>query len=163
VTLAHSPCRSPLELRAHGYEDESVALFERVITQLVEGEPDGSTYYYAKRWEDAEPGIASFRVSNPENLATMGRHGVILGKLGRREEAQLISDQLGQIERSNLRGANIGWQAQIAAALGDRDAAVRLMQLAFDNGWNRGIRLHWYPSFDSMRGYPPWEALVAPR
>ncbi len=157
-----------LELRAHGYEDESVALFERVITQYVEGEPDnqlfrGRAYYLAKRWEDADTVFASYRTSNPENVNGMGFHGVILSKLGRREEALLISDQLGQIERSDLRGANIGWQAQIAAALGDRDAAVRLMRLAFDNGWARGLNIHWDPSFDSMRGYPPWDALVAPR
>ncbi|GMR12731.1 MAG: hypothetical protein BMS9Abin29_0924 [Gemmatimonadota bacterium] len=156
------------ELSAHGYEDESVALSERVITQLVEGEPDNQagrafTYYSAKRWEDAEPLYASFRTSNPENVNGMGFHGVILSKLGRREEALLISDQLGQIERSNLRGANIGWQAQIAAALGDRDAAVRLMRLALDNGWSRDLRLHRAPGFDGMRGYPPWDALVAPR
>ena len=162
------PLQVALELSAHGYEDESVALFERVITQFFEGEPDNqagraSTYYNAKRWEDADTLYASYRTSNPENVSGMGHHGVILSKLGRREEALLISDQLGQIERSNLRGANIGWQARITAALGDRDAAVRLMRLAFDNGWNRNLRLHRAPAFDSMRGYPPWEALVAPR
>jgi len=162
------PVQLALELRAHGYEDESVALFERVITQYVEGQPDNQggrafAYYLAKRWEDADPLYASYRTSNPENVNGMGFHGVILSKLGRREEALLISDQLGQIERSNLRGVSIGWQARIAAALGDRDAAVRLMRLAFDNGWNRDIRLHRDPSFDSMRGYPPWDALVAPR
>ncbi|MFV1988840.1 MAG: protein kinase [Gemmatimonadota bacterium] len=157
-----------LELRVHGYEEESEALFEEVIAQHIAREPGnqynrGRAYYYAKSWEDADTAFASILVSNPDDIDRMGFHGVILAKLGRREEALRISDQLGQIVRPYLRGWNIGWQARIAAALGEQDEAVRLTQRAFDNSWDYRLDLHQDPAFEDMWGYPPWEALVALR
>ena len=157
-----------LELRAHGYEEESEAIFAEAIPPYVargSGSQNnrGRTYFYARRWEDADTVFASRHAAAPDNLNDMGYHGVILAMLGRREEALRISDQLGQMERSALRGDRIAWQAGIAAALGDRDEAVRLAQSAFDNGWAYALALHREPSFESLRGYPPWEALVAPR
>jgi hypothetical protein len=57
----------------------------------------------------------------------------------------------------------IGRLLPIAAALGDRDEAVRLLQLGFDNGQNHSSLIHIDPSFDELRGYAPYDNLMRPR
>ena len=45
----------------------------------------------------------------------------------------------------------------------DRDEAVRLLQLGFDNGQNHSSLIHIDPSFDELRGYAPYDNLMRPR
>ena len=49
--------------------------------------------------------------------------------------------------------------AAIAALLGDRDRAMQRLVAASDR--LPYARLHRDPDFDSMRGYPPFDALIA--
>ena len=159
-----------MEHRPHGHEAESEALFAAVLPRHATRDPDnpdnrGRAYYYARRWEDAETVYASIRASRRDDPPLMGFHGVVLAKLDRRAEALAISDRLGQFVYPNLRrrvAVDMGRQAAIAAALGDRDDAVRLARQAFNTGWSYGIGLHRDPAWNDMRGYPPWESLVAP-
>ena len=51
----------------------------------------------------------------------------------------------------------------ITAALGERDEAIRLFQVAFENGASYGLWAHTEPAVDDLRGYPPFESLVRPR
>jgi tetratricopeptide (TPR) repeat protein len=93
----------------------------------------------------------------------MSFYGVTLAKLGDREGAQAMIEAAGRLDRSNLRGRHIFAQAMITAALGERDEAIRLFQLAFDNGAYYGLWAHTEPAVDDLRGYPPFESLVRPR
>jgi hypothetical protein len=55
------------------------------------------------------------------------------------------------------------WRASIAAARGEREEALRLLQLAISERVTYGNWLHNEPALDSLRGYPPFETLVRPR
>ncbi|SRR6266567_4651525 len=46
------------------------------------------------------------------------------------------------------------------AVLGERDAAVALMQEAFAQGYGRGGVMHLYPSLMALRGYAPFRELM---
>jgi hypothetical protein len=55
-------------------------------------------------------------------------------------------------------------RARIAALLGDREQAVALLRGAFAHGATFDLRLslHRDPAFASLRGYVPFEMLLAP-
>ena len=127
-----------------------------------EGEPRGG-FYWAGRWADADTLFAALLDTAPENVTYLRRRGVALARLGRREGALEISRRLGALDRPNLDGNHVRGQAEIAAALGERDEAVRLLQRAFAAGAIYGIDVHRNPAYDSMWGYAPWENLVRPR
>ena len=74
-----------------------------------------------------------------------------------------ISERLGRVTGPDISGRHIRWQATIAAALGDRDDAVRRLQEAFSRGAAHRVALHREPAFYDMWGYAPWDALLAPR
>ena len=74
-----------------------------------------------------------------------------------------MSARLGRATEPNISGVHIRWRATIAAALGDRDDAVRLLQEAFARGASHVVAIHREPAFDGMWGYAPWDALLAPR
>jgi hypothetical protein len=72
-----------------------------------------------------------------------------------------MSTRLGRV--TGPEGGHIAWQGLIAAALGDREDAVRLLQEAFALGATHSVSIHREPAYDDMWGYAPWDALVAPR
>ncbi len=83
----------------------------------------------------------------------------VLHQLGRYEEEL----ELAAINRPYLHGRTKRWQARIAAMLGERDEAVRLLRSAFREGRRFGIWLHQDMYLESLRGYDPYEELVRPR
>lgn len=50
----------------------------------------------------------------------------------------------------------------LVALLGERDVAVDLLAKEFRMGTTWRYALHWIPTFESLRGYPPFEALYRP-
>ncbi len=52
------------------------------------------------------------------------------------------------------------WRGRIHAVLGERDAAVALVQEAFAQGYPQGGVMHLYPSLWSLRDYPPFRELL---
>ena len=51
---------------------------------------------------------------------------------------------------------------RIAAVLGRRDEAMRLLRQAFTEGLGHGIWLHCDPDFGSLRGFGPFDDLMRP-
>ncbi len=87
--------------------------------------------------------------------------GVIAAHAGdtataRRIYAGLLADTfvVGQRDRGLFYA-----RAALAAALGERDAAVLHASRMFE-GW---FEWHLQPVFDPLRGYPPFETLLRPR
>jgi tetratricopeptide (TPR) repeat protein len=159
-----------LELRAHGHPEAAEAAFERSLAAFRALPPDqdrsnrGTVLYYAGRWADADTLFAALVEESPRNVNYRGFRGATLTRLGRRAEALEIDRWLAAVpERPGLRGSNRAWRARIAAILGERDAAVRHLRDALDHRFSYGVFVHRDPAFDDMRGYPPWEALLAPR
>ena len=98
-------------------------------------------------------------VPSSENYA--GVHGTTLARLGLLDEARAVSARLES--EPDPDGDNYWARGYIAAVLGERDEAVRLIRLGFDNGRNFNLSIHWDPTFEDMWGYGPWAALMAPR
>ncbi len=73
-------------------------------------------------------------------------------------------DEIGDITPPYIRGANKLWQARIAAMLGERETAVRLLRDAFDDGQYRTLAIIDYDmDLDSLRDYQPFIDLIRPR
>ena len=101
------------------------------------------------------------------NLEALGHLGVVAARLGEQDDAQRISQRLAVWEYPYLHGRHTYWRASIAAALGDRDDAVRLLRQAFAEGlWFVGTfedMRHGDMNLDPLRGYPPFVRLMAPK
>ena len=69
-----------------------------------------------------------------------------------------------------LHGEHTYFRACLAAQRGEKDAAVRLLETAIGEGWPFApfwdffpIAVHQDSNLDPLRGYPPFEKLVAPK
>jgi hypothetical protein len=51
----------------------------------------------------------------------------------------------------------------MAVLQGDREAAVKLLRQAFDQGLDGRMFVHIDPDFDSLRDYPPYRELIRPK
>ena len=60
-------------------------------------------------------------------------------------------------------GVNTAWRASIAAAMGDLDQAVRLLDHAIDEGWYVRLNPHRSQFLKPLRGFPSFERLVEPK
>jgi hypothetical protein len=113
----------------------------------------------------------------PEMLGSLGK---IAARQGRREDALGISRALadsavawrerplsGALAPEGRVASYLYYRAAIAARLGEREQAVSLLRDAHGvwMGLVPGdfIWLHKDPDFASLRGYPPFEALLAPK
>ncbi|MCM2316989.1 MAG: tetratricopeptide repeat protein, partial [Thermoanaerobaculia bacterium] len=94
--------------------------------------------------------------------------GVIAALRGDRATAIAVSERIGKLNGPYLFGATHYERARIAGRLGDREESVRLLRAAIADGffaWNypRGVFFRDEPSFDSLRGYEPFEELARPK
>jgi hypothetical protein len=60
-------------------------------------------------------------------------------------------------------GGPSAWQAQIAAALGNKDQAIVFLQRAFSEGAFLDGWIHTRPVFQPLRDYPPFQVLLQPQ
>jgi tetratricopeptide (TPR) repeat protein/TolB-like protein len=163
------PIWAALELRAHGHEAESEALFaialEAFPSRTSSSSPynQGRAFYYARRWSEAAPIFEGLVEAQPENLTYLQFYGVTLAKQGDREGALEMARRARALGGRNVRGAHIRAQAVITAALGEADDAVRLLQEAFGSGATHGVWIHRDPAFDDLWGYAPFDSLMRPR
>jgi len=97
---------------------------------------------------------------SPDDIGYLNVYGATLARLGRRADALAMSDRLGQL--GDRQGAHYWGRGMIAAVLGEQDDAVRFLNLGFDNGQAHNNFIHLDPTFDDMRSYAPFEALMRP-
>jgi hypothetical protein len=87
--------------------------------------------------------------------------GAVAARLGDLPEVARVDRWLAAQKRPYLNGEHTYHRARLAAILSDRDRAVALYRQAVDEGF--GFRsaygVHTDPDFESVRGYPPFEAL----
>ncbi len=161
------------EMRAHGLGDAADRLTETMLAALPERptSPDqqlqrGSVLYFARRWDEVDSLEDSLTEEEVQGLEAMlaqdvvlsGTFGVVFARTGRRTEASAVSDQIAMTESGPAALRDYA-QAQIAAALGDGDEAVRLL----GQGALLFSAVHTDPAFDEIRSYPPFVALMTPR
>ena len=158
-----------LELKALGRRDAYETLMGRALAWFAEQPASelryvrGRTFYWAERWSDADTLLAALIAEEPDNIGYRGVRGVSLAHLGRRDEALEFGAWLAQLDGLFLDGTHTRWRAAIAAALGSREDAVRLLQQAYDEGMELGYYHHRDPEWESLRDYRPYQEFVRAR
>jgi TolB-like protein len=158
-----------LELKVLGDHDAYKAVMERSLAWFAARPSNelrdhrGRAFYYGERWSDADTLFAALSVEAPADLDYRGYRGVALAHLGRREEALESDRWLEQLDSPFLRGGHTRWRAAIAAALGDRVGAVRLLEQAIQEGVDLGYYHHRDPEWEILRDYWPYLELMRPR
>ncbi len=181
-----------LEMRAHGFTeaaaeslDFAVEWYRESLRGLAAG-PAGRwrfarVLYAAGRWEEARDvfeDLVTADLAEDEQLlhhnidiSLLGYRATLAVRLGDNEAAGSIDDELARISRPYLWGHTDYWRAAIAAVSGEPDEAVGLLAKAMNRGlfaepwgteypkWDFQID----PDFESLRDYPPFQELIAPR
>ena len=160
------------ELRAHGYEDAAMRIFDQAI-QWYRSRPAeemnslhygyGLTLYYARRWEEAKSIFEEFAKKSPDNIEYQRYVGCIAARQGDREKALNVSEWLKNLKQPYLRGEHTYYRACIAAILGEKDQAVILLKDSFLRGYKYGLYLHENFDLESLWDYPPFKELLKPK
>jgi len=162
-----------LELRAHGHGEaaermlaRSVEAFRGTSAQEARGQ-EGMLAIALKltgRCGEARAILRRFARESPDVTNLAGDRAVVEALCGDRAEARRISDALGRLTRPYLLGQNNFVRARIAAQLGEKDAAVDLLRMAYAQGFGSFDQnwVHLEPALESLRGYPPYEELMKP-
>ena len=117
---------------------------------LMSGQPDSAAVRFAAVARDTTRIDAAGYLA----LAAVAR--------GDGARARAIADSLGAIRRPWLFGVATFWRAAITGALGDRPLAIQLLRQANAQGqWMD--TWHYTGALDSLRGYAPFQALIAPQ
>jgi predicted Zn-dependent protease len=160
------------ELRAHGHLEPARAVAAE-LADWIRGRPAQETQtvamrsslaralYLADRWTEARPLVDSLVERYPESVGLLGLRGRIAARLGDAATAQATSNALLAAAPSS-RETNALTRARIAALLGQRDLAIRLLRDAVSHGEMQALRMREDPDLLGLRDYPPFETLVRP-
>jgi len=163
------PANTALELKGHGYADRAAQLFEAMLdAQPTPRTPDdlwnrAHLFRELHRWDESIP-LFEAASADPELAADpgfLGDFGVALGRAGRHDEAVAVRARIDATDAPVF--AREWQQGRVAAAAGDRDDAVRLITLAFQDGQYHVGGSHTDTAFELMWGYGPFDALMRPR
>ncbi|HET8713668.1 MAG TPA: hypothetical protein VFM23_08325, partial [Gemmatimonadales bacterium] len=187
VSPADAMLLAALELRAHGMPAAADSVLAQTQTWLdarAGADSGAPAHHYLKaltaysmgHWDDARreferltliPGAIldthGWLNTPPERFDFVGYLGVIAARQQYRAEAQRRDDQLAALKRPYLYGRQTMWRARIRAALGEREAAMGLIRDALRQGYPHGHTLHADLAFESLRSYPPYQALLKPK
>jgi tetratricopeptide (TPR) repeat protein len=163
--------QAALELYGHNQSREAEALVRQGLALRLERPNNtiGFRIYVAEAHilldgiEDGATMIEALAADMPHVLDAQGLLGTLAARRGERDRAAAISDNLADLPQREHRGRNTYWRARIAALLGDRDEAVRLLRQAFSEGTEVWNTLHLEPDFDGLRDFPAFRAFARPR
>jgi tetratricopeptide (TPR) repeat protein len=161
------------ELGTHGFRKDSKQVLDRAVGWLQERPKEeletttcryelAQAFYFAGKYEEAKRLSTGLVNENPGNIDYLGYSGCASARLGNREEALKIGTQLEEIKVPFPEGLHTYYRACIAAILGEKETAVRLLREAIGQGvyyW----QLYWDPDLDSLRDYPAFKELIKPR
>ena len=162
-----------LELRAHGYPDAGQRVLERAATSLgpvavtSAATPDNSpcmwshfnASYYAGRWEEAR---RAYQHRLAEDSTDAKAHAA-LGALAARRHDQREMERMTAWLASRSNPGAFQARARVAALLGNKDEAVRLLRESFDRGLEGKMFLHLDPDFESLLDFQPYRELIRPK
>jgi tetratricopeptide (TPR) repeat protein len=176
------------ELMAHGHEREGREMLAGTLPFYrrlrANGEAGGAASWGASWGEvavlqatgnlgDARRLVqAAFRASTDvsDSVDGLGALGGLAADQGRRAEAFRYDRLLAAVNRRTdaspaLAGLVAFTRAQLAARLGDKQGAVRLLEQARRKGHSEAAHftVHRDPAFASLRDYPPFQRFLAPR
>jgi tetratricopeptide (TPR) repeat protein len=167
--MLHVAC----ELRWHGHREAGIKMANRAIEWLRARPADeiaqsrarfamAYSLWVAERWDEARPLLAVLLRENPEDEDLAGALGVVAARSGNRDEVLRLDDELARPGKTGRPGRASYQRAAIAAHLGDKERAVRLLREATAEGLQvEGI----HGDFEMLPlvGYPPFEVLMRPK
>ncbi|HKG91824.1 MAG TPA: AAA family ATPase [Gemmatimonadaceae bacterium] len=168
------------ELRVHSGADASRALSARLAARIGVDAPDGAAgdtlrwmraelLYRAERWSEARAIAESMAERHPATWQVLTQRGRIAARLGDRALAARMSDALARLPELANQGSNLHGRAEIAAILGEREEAIRLLHQAVATGVpfsfaNGPVYIgHANMDLESIRGDPAVQALLKPK
>src|SRR5438477_1826135 len=180
-----------VELRAHGHAPEADTTLAEARDWLAARPPAEAASaahqlrvalvaYTAGRLADAQRGFEGLAANKSpgrsDSLAAvavmgdgwdqmdyLGYLGAVAARQGNRDQALRVDQTLARVKRPYLFGRPTVWRARIQALLGERDAAVALLQEAFARGYPHAHGLHVDLAFESLRDYAPFRELLTPK
>jgi len=107
--------------------------------------------------------LGYFQVS--DTVGTWCVRGLLAAQRGNTSEAMEIDRRLAALRTVSAQLWNASeCRAEIAAVRGNREAAIRLLRQAFEEGmWFVERGPHYDPEFAKLIGYPPFDAFVRPK
>ena len=162
------------ELRAHGAADSArryaVAAVEWYAAPTAAGVDDtvhllghARALYNVERWGEAAAIYQRLAAINPESPEFLAGVGMTAGRLGDTARAEAILEQLTRLKLDYPFGRPSRWASNIAAVLGRKDDAVRLMSQAIREGTGRFEEWHIHIDFLPLLDYRPFGQLLASR
>jgi DNA-binding SARP family transcriptional activator len=167
-----------LEGAAHGHVEWAARVRDRAVRwygQLPSADrdraegPTGLTWmlYSVGAWPELEARVAELSRGAPTSVRWTALRAIIAARKGDSAVARAIDRELASLVQSSdgrsSQLANLLFErARIAGMLGDRDAAVDLLQQSLSRGLEFDVYLHADPAFAAMRAYPPFVRVVAP-
>jgi len=168
------------ELRAHGHPDAAAETLQRAMTWYRSRPAEerasqewrelvGAVWYLAGSLADADTLYRALARKYPtsrgysDNVEYLGHLGMIAARRGDRSLAKEIAVKLKAMDRAQpVPGQEaLVFRAKIAALLGDRDEAMRLLMDAY--GAAGGSDLHGDIDFESLKSYPPFQEFLRPK
>jgi DNA-binding SARP family transcriptional activator/TolB-like protein len=143
-----------LEVAAHGDDDLAGELFSRAVAwydELLEHDTSAEDARTARarvlyRMGDNAVALQEYRrlaELHPDEVQVLGTLAVLEARLGNAAAARTLADEL--VDRPFIHGEASIWRARVEAALGDHEAAARLLRHAFREGFRGRFDLHCDP------------------
>jgi TolB-like protein len=161
------------EARAHGHLDASLEIARRALawlnqqpralqTSAAERVQRGELLYLHGDWQQVGAAFAAMAADSIDVVEALGYQGTAAARVGDADRARAFAEQLAALPGPRSGRDATAWRARIAAVLGRRDEAVRLLRQAFTEGLGYGIWLHCDPDFESLHGFEPFDEVVRP-
>jgi len=169
------------ELRAHEFREEAQALAERAVAwyESDAGPSPGPrcdpceaySLMAAGRYVDARRIFETLLAEEPEVRGWIEQLGVCAAHLGDRVTALEMDTRLAELGDNigptgvpyGSRGSTEMGRAGIAAALGDRDRAIHLIQQAVAAGFSDYMWIHSNPAFEPLWDDPEFQEILRPK
>ncbi|HEX9756146.1 MAG TPA: hypothetical protein VGA42_10595 [Gemmatimonadales bacterium] len=98
-----------------------------------------------------------------DDLILRGEIGVVAALQGDLRTVEDMDRRLRELDRPFLNGLNTEYRARMAALLGRKEDAFRLLQQATTEGYGFGLERHQAFEYLSLRGYPPFDEFMRPK
>lgn len=163
-----------LELRGHGYRPESDELFDRLI-KLYERAPESEraqprhqwerarALYMSGRWKEAAPLLEALAADRSDDVELQAYLASVAARRGDGATARKIVGEIGAQSGPRNTAAVMYIQARVAALLGEREEAVRLVREAISRGYTQNNMIHYDIDMESLRAYVPFKQALRPQ
>jgi tetratricopeptide (TPR) repeat protein len=150
------------DLRAHGFMKESVQVLERGLQWYEGRSQEEMRLGYLGRWKEAREIFEGLRKEFPANQEYLEVCGNLAAVTGDREKALSISKQFADDKTPYRFGQTTYWRAQIAAYLGDKEDAVKLLRQAIGEGFAYPD-VHGDMAWEKFKDDPSFVTLMKPK